>query len=136
MQQAAIPQGLQDPGHPGFVGETAPFDCRQCINFHADRTNFPHLDSENEAAWSTYFLLSDQLRSGGLGDAGGLDYGCLPAVFDLIGLDDPDERRQMFARLVSMNHEANEHRSREAAKDKRRRDMDAAGRRGGSTLGG
>ena len=54
-----IPQGRQSPEHPGYVAADVPYDCRQCIGWHATTYQFPDLEDGDFEAWNLMLLLQD-----------------------------------------------------------------------------
>lgn len=96
-----IPQGRQASEHWGYVAPDVPYDCGQCITRHAEEYGFPTLTDAHVEAWHLMLLLHDQQRVGM--EPIGLDYGVLPAVFEMEGI--PRERWQgLFRQLVALNH--------------------------------
>lgn len=103
-----MPAGRQEPSHDGFVAVDLPYDCAQCIRAHAGRVNAhmeaevfpPTLDPANHLAWTLFQQIEDQVRVGM--EVVGLDYGVLPAVFDLYGVPQA-ERRLLFEKVVVLN---------------------------------
>lgn len=101
-----IPQGRQSEAHWGYVGADVPYDCGQCIARHAQEFAFPTLTEAHYEAWQLWLLLHDQQRMGM--EPIGLDYGVLPAVFEIKGI--PRERWSgLFDQLVALNHVAQAH---------------------------
>lgn len=120
-----IPRAAQNANHPGYVAPDVAYDCGQCIAHFARGYGFPELLPENAEAWGLYFTLQDQQRVGM--DLLGLDYGVLPAVFELLEVPRA-ERRLLFEKLAIVNHAEQAHRA------EKRRQQDAtrdAGRQGG-----
>lgn len=96
-----IPIGQQNATHPGFVAKDRAYDCLKCMNHSARERGYPEmLDSEGLEAWNLYLMLQDQQRIGM--DVIGLDYNCLPGVFDILGIP-TRERMGLFERLVMIN---------------------------------
>ena len=123
QQDLAIPLGQQNPGHPGFVAAALPYDCRQCVAWHAERMDFPPLgdDAEAQEAWDTYFRLHGQQRAGL--ELLGLDWAVLPVAFDLWGI--PRRARPgLFDRLCVMDREVQRWRERLRKQEAEKREMD------------
>lgn len=109
-----MPRGAQNPSHVGFVERDAPYDCAKCIHWHADNYQFPRLEGRHVEAWNVFLTVQDQQRIGM--DAIGLDYGVLPAVFELLGI--PRWRQaSLFEELVILNHAHQAHRAEERERE-------------------
>ena len=127
-----MPQGLQAPGHPGFTSPTTPYDCAACIRWHGDRFGFSDLDPANYEAWGLYQKLHGQVRIGM--DVVGLDWGAIPIAFDLYQVE-AEERLPLFEKLLVVDQEAADHRSRESERRKRSQEAQAAMQQHRRTLG-
>lgn len=104
-----VPQGMQSPTHGGFVAVDQPYDCTQCVAWHAEQYRFPPLLVENMPAWDLFFRFQDQQRGGGF-DVLGLDYAILPWAFRLYRIPD-DAQRLTFEKIALMNREVVGHRT-------------------------
>lgn len=124
-QDVMTPQGRQNEHHRGFVGKATRYDCGQCITAHATERGFPPLGVEHVEAWNLWFTVQSQQRAGGMGEPGGLDYGVLPAIFDLEGVP-TYRRRRLFHELAALNDAVQAKRAREAETQR----LAAAGRAG------
>lgn len=123
-----MPFGRQDPQHDGFVAVDTRYDCQQCISAHAARVNtqhvetggtgivFPPLDAENVAAWELYQQVEDQQIVGM--EVIALNHAVLFSVLDLYGLTEPNERRLMYQKVVSIDRAAQAHRALQRERDK------------------
>src|SRR6185369_3176410 len=117
-------QGMQAPGHPGFTSPTTPYDCTACIRWHGQTVGqFDDLEPANFEAWGLYQKLHGQVRVGM--DIVGLDWGAIPIAFDLFRVEE-EERLPLFEKLLVIDQEAGDHRSREAERRKRSQEMAAA----------
>ena len=121
---------MQQPGHPGYIAPDQPYDCGQCIGWHAAQYGFPTLDEHPEGADALqfYFRIGDQQRAGGW-ELLGLDYTVLPLVFDLYGIP-PGERVRLFEALQAINAEVQSWREEKREIEEKRREAKAAFQRG------
>lgn len=85
-----MPKGLQQPTHPGFVGENVAYDCQRCVSYHAAKYDFPELDPANVPAWNLYLRIQGQQRTGGMGELMGLDIAAIEPAFRLFGIPAAD----------------------------------------------
>ncbi len=117
-QDMMAPLGRQNTAHWGFVGKAERYDCGQCITRHAREYGFPPLDAGQIEVWNLWFLVQSQQRTGGMGDSAGLDFGVLPAVFDLEGIPQA-RRRRLFRQLVTLNDAWLAHRAKKLEEQRR-----------------
>jgi hypothetical protein len=123
-----VPAGRQDPAHPGFVAADRPYDCAQCVRWHAAHFDFPELAPGNQLAWELFWLVQDQQRAAAF-DLLGLDYGVLPWLFRVYRI--PRRAwRPLFERFVVLNREVTRHRAQRAQEERavaQARQMEARG---------
>lgn len=121
-QRSNAPRGLQDPGHPGFVEKNEPYDCGQCIEWHATRYGFPMLDNDsNRDAWQFYQRLQGQQRIGM--DVIGIDICAVPIVFDVHHVPD-EERPVLLDKILSIDRVLMDDRNRKREIEKSKKEAE------------
>ncbi len=116
-----VPFGRQDSQHDGFVAVDAWYDCQQCVRKNGERNGFPPLEPAHHEAWGIFQAINDQVRVGM--DVVGLDYGVLPAVFDLYDVP-RSERRVLFEQIAILNGAQQKHRSLQRQREQAQRNAD------------